>query len=241
MARRRVHEPHAVAAACRVAAACGYPSLSPVVLSNTVVWLRPHQVIGKVGKWTHSFEALAREHRVATPLAHDGGPVAQPLSGSSPEVDHETGFVVTLWNRLEHDREDAVDPEDIGRSLRELHVSLSRITDVLPSFQVSLDLARPVLHDDGAMSVLPPADRSLLREAFDRLREDATKHRWRERPIHGEAHDGNVLITPPSDSDGSTSKAPASARWNGTWPSSHRRLRPPSRTWTMNSSRRSGC
>jgi hypothetical protein len=199
MAGRRIHEPRAVAAARRVAASSGYASLSPVVLqetNNTIVWLRPHGVIAKVGKWAHSPESLGREHRVATQLAAEGAPVAAPVADISPAVDDETGFVVTMWDQLDHDPHRDVGAADLGRSLRDLHEGLSRITESLPSFQRSFDLARPVLHDDTAMAPLPLADRSLLRDAFDGLVAEVVQRRWSERPLHGEAHDGNVLITP---------------------------------------------
>jgi hypothetical protein len=64
----------AAQAAVRVAAHSGYASTDPFVLqesNNTVVWLRPHAVIAKVGKWPHSADALALEHAVATAISAD--------------------------------------------------------------------------------------------------------------------------------------------------------------------------
>jgi hypothetical protein len=199
MIARRPRESEATDAACRVAAAIGHPSSDPALLqetNNTVVWLRPHEIIAKVGKWSHSEASLTREHEVAAALAADGALVARPLPGSAPTRDARTGYIVTLWERLIHDSERALDPTEIGSSLRELHHALGRFDGGLPSIDVSLDLARGVLWDDEAMKALPPADRALLRGTFARLRDEVRRYPYRQRPLHGEAHDGNLLVTP---------------------------------------------
>ena len=148
-----------------------------------------------MGTWPHSAASLAREHQVALAVAAAHGPVAGPLAGVGPTRDGPSGYVVTLWERLEHDPDRVVDPTDAGGALRELHDALSHYDGVLPRFEESLDLARGVLGDDRAMWALAPADRSLLRQAFDRTREEVRRRGYRARPIHGEAHDGNLLVT----------------------------------------------
>jgi aminoglycoside phosphotransferase (APT) family kinase protein len=189
----------AVGAALRVAARFGYASDEPAVIqetNNTVVWLRPHPVVAKVGKWGHSHASLVREHRIAKALAADGAPVGPPVAGTAPVRDEETGYTVTLWERLEHDPEEEPDPLDAGSSLRDLHRALDRFGDGLPSFQASLDLAQATLWDDRAMKVLSASDRSLLRGAYERLRNELAGLRYPIRPVHGEAHLGNLLVTP---------------------------------------------
>jgi aminoglycoside phosphotransferase (APT) family kinase protein len=189
----------AAGAALRVAASFDFLSDDPVVLqetNNTVVWLRPHPVVAKVGKWEHSHASLVREHRIAKALAADGAPVGPPVAGTAPERDEETGYTVTLWERLEHDPEEEPDPLDAGSSLRDLHGALDGFGDGLPSFQASLDLAQGTLWDDRAMKVLPASDRALLRGAYERLRNELEELRYPVRPVHGEAHLGNLLVTP---------------------------------------------
>jgi Ser/Thr protein kinase RdoA (MazF antagonist) len=192
-------EPAAVAAARRVGAVCGYATAHPALIqetNNTVVWLRPHEVIAKVGKWSHSAESLTREHEVASVLAGAGGPVARPVAGIGPTRDEPSGYLVTLWARLEHDPDRVVDPTEAGASLRALHDALMDFGGALPSFEGILDLARDVLWDDRAMAPLAAADRWLLRHVYDRIRDEVREHAYRARPIHGEAHDGNLLVTP---------------------------------------------
>jgi hypothetical protein len=186
-------------AASRVASRSGFASSDPVVLqesNNTVVWLRPHAVIAKVGTWAHSAGTLALEHAVAVVLAADDMPIAPPLAGIAPTRDDETGYLVTLWLRLEHDRGAEVPSSSMGHSLRRVHEGLARYEGSLPSFRVGLDRARAVLADDRKMAALRPDDRSLLRSMFDRLRTDMEAHGYVNRPLHGEPHRGNVLATP---------------------------------------------
>jgi Ser/Thr protein kinase RdoA (MazF antagonist) len=195
----RAHDPDAVDAARRVGARFGFVSELPQLIqetNNTVVWLRPHEVIAKVGKWRQSAAGLEREHAVATSLAEGDAPTARPVAGAGPTSDDATGFVVTLWERLDHDRERVITPIEMAASLRILHEALDGFDGELPSFHASLDLAHGVLLDDRAMGPLSAAGRSLLRGAFDRLRGDLSGRTFDERTLHGEAHDGNLLVTP---------------------------------------------
>jgi hypothetical protein len=192
-----VSEP--TSAAVRVAARHGYVADDPVVVqetNNSVVWLRPHPIIAKAGRWTHSGEALLREHAVATTLAANGAPIAPPLSGVAPTRDEETGFLVTLWERLEHHGAQEAAPTAVGRSLRRLHSDLAGYEGALPNFLVGVRLARSALDDDRLMAALPGEARSTLRRAFDRLCEEVDTYHYAERHLHGEPHNGNLLITP---------------------------------------------
>ena len=95
--------------------------------------LRPHALIAKVGRWRHSADSLIREHAVATALTADDAPVARPWPGIPPTRDVETGFMVTLWQRIDFDPERVVTPNEVGESLRELHEALARYDGNLPS------------------------------------------------------------------------------------------------------------
>jgi hypothetical protein len=188
----------ATVAAERVASRLGYRANDPLVIqetNNTVVWLRPHAVIAKVGTRQHSAASLSREHAVAASLPPDA-PIARPISGIEPALDEESGFVVTLWERLENDLRAVLDPRDIAGSLRELHAALRRYRGELPSFLVGVDFAREVLANDEAMEALDEGDRSFLRAAFDQLRDAARRYEYIDLPLHGEPHDRNLLLTP---------------------------------------------
>jgi Phosphotransferase enzyme family len=190
-------EPRAVDAARRVGARDGFVSERPVLIqetNNSVVWLHPHEVIAKVGKWAHSEASLVREHAVAGALASAGAPVVSPIAGIDPARDRPTGFVVTLWERIDVSSR-AAGPDRIAGSLRELHAALNDYDGELPNFEAGLDLAEATLWDDHAMRALSTDDRSSLREAFERLRTQLSARGYVERRIHGEAHDGNLLMS----------------------------------------------
>jgi Ser/Thr protein kinase RdoA (MazF antagonist) len=187
-----------VSAAVRVAAVVGYVTDDPSVVqesNNFVVWLRPHPIIAKVGRLDDSEEALLREHAVATWLAAHGATIAPPVTGIEPTRDERTGFLVTLWQRFEHQNEREPEETDVGRSLRELHDDLANYEGKLPSFQVGLRRARTALDVDGLMAALPRDDRSMLRRAIDQLSSELDTHDYVERPLHGEPHGANLLVT----------------------------------------------
>ena len=185
-------------AAVRVGSLHGFATDTPTLIqetNNTVVWLRPHAVIAKVGTRSHSTEALTLEHAVSAALAAEGAPIAPPVENVGPVVDEETTLLVTLWRRLDHGERD-VSPEDAARVLALLHKHLARYTGAVPRLEVKLDRARRALADDELMAALPADDRSVLRGAFDRCRADVDAFDYAERTLHGEPHDGNLLATP---------------------------------------------
>jgi Phosphotransferase enzyme family len=177
----------------------GFVSQDPVVLqrtNNVVVWLRPHEIIAKVGKSTESEADLIREHDVAAALAARGGPVGPPLPGIEPTRDVDTGLIVTLWKRLQFHPDLDIDPMEVGSSLQQLHESLRYYRSELPGFREKLSKTRAVLADDQRMTALLETDRSMLRTAFDQLGTELDAYRgYTEQPLHGEPHSANLLAT----------------------------------------------
>lgn len=163
--------------------------------NNTVVWLRPHEIIAKVGTWAHSEETLRREHAVARILATAGAPIAPPVLDAEAIRDEHTRFLVTLWQRLEHDAAREPSPVDVAGALRRLHEGLSRYPGELPSFRDGVRRARATLDDDRLMTVLGNEDRSLLRRAYDHVSAELEVFDYVEGPLHGEPHLDNVLVT----------------------------------------------
>jgi Ser/Thr protein kinase RdoA (MazF antagonist) len=186
----------AVGAAVRAAARYGHRVDDPLVIqetNNVVAWLRPLSIIAKVGRWHHSEAALVREHAVAIVLAETGAPIAPPLPETEPVRDDATGFVVTLWRRLQADEPHDVAAADVGGSLQTLHRHLARYKGDLPSFRGLIDLARGAL---GVIPALSEGDRATLCRAMDTLSPRIDDFDFEERPLHGEPHLGNLLVTP---------------------------------------------
>jgi Ser/Thr protein kinase RdoA (MazF antagonist) len=184
--------------AVRAAAAHGFLLDEPVVLqdtNNVVVWLRPHEVIVKVGTYGHSRQALTSEHSVAKYLADQGAAVAPPVHGLAPYTDLATGSVVTFWDRVATDPNAHLTPPQIGESLRRLHTDLDSYPGHLPDFRYALDLAGAALNDDQLMAALATGDRAFLQTAFRRLSDQLGEWKLELRPLHGEPHSANRLLT----------------------------------------------
>lgn len=164
--------------------------------NNTVVWLRPSDVIAKVGTHPASADGLVLEHEVARALAALGAAVAGPLAGSVPTTHQSTGFIVTLWNRLERDESTEATPSEVGESLGRLHEALVDCHVELPDFRVEIDRARRILDDPSRLPALMPSDRALLEEVFGGLLPTVEDAAFALRPLHGEPHEGNRLLTP---------------------------------------------
>jgi Ser/Thr protein kinase RdoA (MazF antagonist) len=164
--------------------------------NHTVVWLRPFPIIVKVGTRGDSAEALIREHDVASALAVRGAPIAPPLPGVGTMRDRETGLVVTLWSRLDHDPNAQADGPIVGQSLSRIHEALDGCDVALPSFRDGLERTRIALFDDLRITALSPVDRAFLRAAFTDLMSRLDERTFPEQPLHGEPHVGNYLLTP---------------------------------------------
>src|ERR1700735_4600091 len=89
--------------------------------NNTVVWLRPDPVIAKVATRPGAVHGLRVEHAIAVELADALAETARPVSGAVPTRHDETGYVVTLWERLESADRPEVAPAVVEGSLRRLH------------------------------------------------------------------------------------------------------------------------
>jgi hypothetical protein len=188
----------AIRAAVEVAHQFGIDSDEPELLqetNHTVVWLRPRAVIAKVGTRRDAEENLIREFAVAAALSALDAPVVRPLPASIPTRHYDTGYFVTLWQRLKPDVGAEVIEVEVGDSLRKVHASLERSTVSLPNFKVSIDKARHALFDDTRMSAMPRVYRDFLRHSFDRVLTRLDDHEFRLRPLHGEPHAGNYITT----------------------------------------------
>jgi hypothetical protein len=175
--------------AVTVATSLGVPCDSPTVLhdgSNVVVHLRPSPVVARVATLTADVRPgvsawLTRDIAVARPLAACGLPVTRPLSGPV-EVD---GAAVALWHYEPHDPSFSFSPPEVAARLAALHSALASFQGELPRFAPCDDLDRAL-----ALVDLPPV------VASENARLRATLSDFPVRPLHGDAHPGNLLATP---------------------------------------------
>jgi aminoglycoside phosphotransferase (APT) family kinase protein len=200
----------AVEAAVRLGRRLGIGRVDPVVLRasrNVSIRLAPLNVVaraiasvdGKTIEWT------TRELNVARHLVENGAPVVGPSTALPAGPHVENGFVLTLWEFVEHEVADADNGEHVSRAaeaLRRVHQALAGFRDELPDFWCNIDDCGHLLKNETALAALPDADRDFLLTTFNRLRASASGLLGNMRPIHGDAHLGNAFITPEG------------ARWN---------------------------
>lgn len=179
----------AVAASMAVAARLGLPCDVPVVVAegySVRVRLDPAPVLTRVVTLGRLLRGeprpwMQREVEVSRYLAAGGAPVVPPWDPPGPH--QEGGLDVTLWTWLEPEA-GMVPPQLFGPMLKDLHDALAEYTVDLPvlvgpltDIALALDVSdNPVLHE--AVAVLVPR-----------------AHSWPRRPLHGDAHTGNMLMT----------------------------------------------
>ena len=103
---------------------------------------------------------------------------------------------MTLWNRLERDESTEPSASAVGESLGELHEAMSGCCVELPDFRVDIRRSRRILQDRSHIPALGAGDRALLEEVFDVLLPKIEVAAFASRPLHGEPHEGNRLLTP---------------------------------------------
>lgn len=176
-------------AAVTVATSLGVPCHSPVVLhdgSNVVVHLRPAPVVARVATLTADIRPgieawLTRDIAVARHLVACGVPATRPLS-DPVAVD---GAVAVLWHYEPHDPSVSFSPASVASRLAALHAALASFDGELPRLAPCDDLDRAL-----ALVSLP----AVVAEENTRLR--AALSEFPVRPLHGDAHPGNLLATP---------------------------------------------
>lgn len=185
---------HAIAAAVAVAREHGLPTGDPRVvrdLTNVIVHLPPAPVVARVSLVLASVRDLAwlaQQVELAQFLAAAGAPVAAPADELDPGPHEHDGLQVTFWRYVEHDRA-RLDGPAAMRGLREVHEALAEFDGVLPSAD-RLDEVRSVLAAMPASDYASEAELNELRTFARRLEP------FPGRPIHGDAHVGNVLCPP---------------------------------------------
>jgi hypothetical protein len=179
----------AVTAATSIGVVCD----EPVVLhngSNVVVHLRPAPVVARVATLTArlrpGIEAwFERDALVARHLVSRGVLATRPLVAALP-VD---GFVVGLWEYSPHDPSYVISPDEVAGRLFDLHEALADLSCDLPLLGPCDDLERafPLVRVPASVLAAFRAENARLRSALSP---------FPVRPLHGDAHPGNLLATP---------------------------------------------
>ncbi len=180
----------AVSASVACARALGLPADDPQVVAegySVRVRLSPAPVVTRVVTVGRELRPdplpwLEREVAVAQFLAASGTPVVAPWEDPGPHV--AEGLEVSLWHWADHDPT-TVAPAVFGSMLGRLHAALASCPVELPT------LVGPLTDISTALAV--SSDPTLHRAAAELV---PLALSWPRRPLHGDAHTGNVLMTP---------------------------------------------
>ncbi|MEX5721441.1 phosphotransferase, partial [Geodermatophilus maliterrae] len=190
----------AVAAATAVAAAHGVRSAGAEVLHdgvNVVVHLTPAPVVARVATLTPLLRPdparhFSREVAVAGALTAAGAAVVPPSDLLPPGPHVHDGLVLSLWRHVEV-LPAAPGPAEVGAALAALHDVLAGLPATGTPLDTPLDDLAAFTERAGAWGV-PAAVRGRMVERVDRLRPRLAGAPV--RPLHGDAHPGNLLATP---------------------------------------------
>ena len=155
--------------------------------------LAPSPIVARVSRTLagRGREALERELAFAVAAAETGAPVVPP---AEPEVFEHAGRLITLWMHVEHRPPEQHDAPAVGRSLRALHDAVAGADFGLERFD-RLDEAAEKLATLAPDDAANEDDLAAMAAAIEAARARLAGLDLTERPIHGDAHFGNVLVT----------------------------------------------
>ncbi|MFD6067938.1 phosphotransferase family protein [Amycolatopsis lurida] len=189
------HTRAGVAAAVAVGARYGLPTGAPEVLhfkSNVLVRLGP--VVARVPGTTRFVRAspeewLRRDVELSKYLTERGVLVVSPTTDPPAGPHFAEGLSVTLWHYTPHEAGHTLSPREVALSLARVHDALADYPGELPELGPVREL-RTLLDRHGAL-----LDGAAPRLYDELERVAAALPDTEPRPLHGDAHRGNVVAT----------------------------------------------
>ncbi|SES01121.1 Phosphotransferase enzyme family protein [Lentzea albida] len=165
--------------------------------SNLLVHLRPAAVVARIAARTALIRPsvashFARDLSVSAFLDSRGVPVVTP-SAELPAGPHvRDGFVMSFSTYVPHERGVRLPHDDVLKLLPDLHAELRHYEGPLPTRGPLDDVDNVLTYLDGRGA--PDLDR--FRAWRDTLLARWPEHHNDVQPLHGDAHPGNLLLTP---------------------------------------------
>lgn len=190
-----------VAAAKAVAAKAGLGAVDPQVLKlawHTTLRLAPLPIVARIqsGGSPHAQSDMDRELAIAGALASLAAPTVRPATNVDAGPYLEDGCAISLWDfAVGREADGDVDAPEAARALRQVREALEQVDVELPSFIAAVETCETILSDTAAAPNLAPNDRRFLAEQYARLRDELDRRELDCRPLHGDTHLANVLIT----------------------------------------------
>jgi Phosphotransferase enzyme family len=193
----------AMRAMAKAASRAGAETGDPVILyrSRRICVLLPESAIVAriVPANDENFIAENRELAVSRYLFARGAPVVGPSKIMPSEPYVEEGMLVSLWPHIVHGEADYEDIDEVARAahaLQRIHDAFDDYPGALPSYSDRIEECATLLCDPAALPILNAEDRAFLIRTHERLSNVLATFDILPRPIHGDAHMGNVFITP---------------------------------------------
>ena len=164
-------------------------------LTNVLVHLAPEPVVARVPVTFTRMRGRAwieRELELTAFLAHAGARIAGPTRSVDPGPYEQDGFLVTLWDYVDHDPGRPLDARSAGEALREMHELLATAPAHGLAHFARLDEIEVLV----ALLELAADERRLFGEALGTARSTVDGLDLALQPVHGDAHQGNLLRTP---------------------------------------------
>jgi Ser/Thr protein kinase RdoA (MazF antagonist) len=188
----------ALDAAVAVARGAGLDVREPRLLrdlTNVLVHLAPEPVVARVPVTFTRMRGrdwIESELELTGLLARAGARVAGPTRSVDPGPYEQDGFLVTLWEHVDHDPDRTLDGRAAGEALREVHELLAAApTHGLEHFARLGEIEALV-----ALLELSSDERHLFDDALRAARSAVDGLDLTLQPVHGDAHRGNLLRTP---------------------------------------------
>jgi aminoglycoside phosphotransferase (APT) family kinase protein len=189
-----------VAAAVALARENGLRVGEPFVLADLfslMVHLKPAPVVARVATCMPRLRTpienwLEREIAVTEYLSGRGAPVVAPSRELPPGPHERDGLWISFWTHVPPDPERAPTADDCSAMLPDLHDALRSYPGELPTLGAD-DIPRGLQKLDRAGDLLSKSDVGLLRASAERLRPFWEAPSGDLRPLHGDAHPGNLI------------------------------------------------
>jgi hypothetical protein len=164
-------------------------------LTNVLVHLAPEPVVARVPMTFTRLRGrswIARELELTAALADGGAQVAGPARSVDPGPYERDGYLVTLWEYVDHDRDRPLDARRAGEALWEIHELLAAQDSRGLEHFARLDEIETLV----AMLGLSSDERHVFQEALAAARSTVDDLDLTLQPVHGDAHRWNLLHTP---------------------------------------------
>ena len=160
--------------------------------NRLVLELKPCDLIAKVVP-VEDLQRLVSELAVAAHVVARGGPVAKPARVAKPGAHRSETVAVSLWERLELLGAEAT-AADARRAYLELRDSLDSFSDTLPDFRAAILRAKGLARE--RLQGLSREDATFVEAVLVSGLSNLSAFRWSNTVLHGDAHSGNVVLTP---------------------------------------------